>query len=37
MRDDPNIPTLNSLAAMRHYARALWAMAAVSTLAVRQF
>jgi hypothetical protein len=21
MRDDPNIPSLNSLAAMRHYAR----------------
>ena len=24
MRDDPNIPTLNSLAAMRHYARQRW-------------
>jgi hypothetical protein len=24
MRDDPNIPSLNSLAAMRHYARQRW-------------
>jgi hypothetical protein len=24
MRDDPNIPCLNSLAAMRHYARQRW-------------
>ena len=24
MRDDPNIPSLNSLAAIRHYARQRW-------------